>query len=118
LAPDIEVWLSGVELALAEFDQLDHLPPRILLCGGGSALPEIKKTLTESDWYKSSAFARKPSVDFISPKEVNRVIDSTGKLNSPQEITPMGLANLGLDIVGSQSLGENILQRLSRTLSV
>jgi len=30
----------------------------------------------------------------------------------------MGLANLGLDIIGSQSLGENILQRLSRTLSV
>ena len=81
-------------------------------------LPEIKQALAHSDWHKSSAFARKPSVDFISPNEVNRVIDSTGKLNSPQEITPMGLANLGLDIVGSQSLGENILQRLSRTLSV
>lgn len=118
LGPDIEVWLSGVELALAEFDQLDHLPPRILLCGGGSALPEIKEALGETDWHKSSAFARKPSVDFISPAEVNRVIDSTGKLTSPQDITPMGLANLGLDILGSQSLGENILQRLSRTLSV
>lgn len=118
LAGDIEVWLSGVELALGEFDQLDHLPPRILLCGGGSALPEIKKALTNEDWHKNSAFARKPSIDFVSPKEVNRVKDATGKLNSPQDITPMGLANLGLDIIGSQSLGENILQRLSRTLSV
>jgi cell division protein FtsA len=118
LAGDIEVWLSGVELALGEFDQLDHLPPRILLCGGGSALPEIKKALTKEDWHKNSAFARKPTIDFVSPKEVNRVKDATGKLNSPQDITPMGLANLGLDIIGSQSLGENILQRLSRTLSV
>jgi cell division protein FtsA len=118
LAGDVEVWLSGVELALAEFDQLDHLPPRILLCGGGSELPEIRKTLSKDDWYKNSAFARKPTVDFVSPKEVNRVKDATGKLNSPQDITPMGLANLGLDIIGSQSLGENILQRLSRTLSV
>ncbi|MEI6742082.1 MAG: cell division FtsA domain-containing protein [bacterium] len=118
LKSDIEVWLSGIELGLAEFDQLDHLPPRILLCGGGSALPEIKKALTNGDWYKSSAFARKPTVDFVSPEDVNRVRDSTGKLNSPQDITPMGLANLGLDIIGSQTLGENILQRLSRTLSV
>lgn len=118
LESDVEVWLSGVELGLAEFDQLDHLPPRILLCGGGSALPEIKKALNGSEWYKNSAFARKPTIDFVSPKEVNRVIDSTGKLNSPQDITPMGLANLGLDIIGSQTLGENILQRLSRTLSV
>ena len=118
LKSDIEVWLSGIELGLAEFDQLDHLPPRILLCGGGSALPEIKKALTDGDWYKSSAFARKPTIDFVSPEDVNRVRDSTGKLNSPQDITPMGLANLGLDIIGSQTLGENILQRLSRTLSV
>jgi len=118
LKSDIEVWLSGIELGLAEFDQLDHLPPRILLCGGGSALPEIKKALTSGDWYKSSAFARKPTIDFVRPEDVNRVRDSTGKLNSPQDITPMGLANLGLDIIGSQTLGENILQRLSRTLSV
>ena len=118
LKPDIGVWLSGIEIGLAEFDQLDHLPPRILLCGGGSALPEIKKALTTGDWHKSSAFARKPSVDFVTPKQVNRVIDLTGKLDSPQDITPMGLANLGLDIVGSKGLGENILQRLSRTLSV
>lgn len=118
LEADVEVWLSGVELSLAEFDQLDHLPPHILLCGGGSALPEIKKALARADWYKNSAFARKPTIDFVSPKEVNRVVDYTGKLNSPQDITSMGLANLALDIIGSQTIGENILQRLSRTLSV
>jgi hypothetical protein len=30
----------------------------------------------------------------------------------------MGLANLGLDIVGSSSIGENMLQRLSKTMSL
>ncbi len=118
LAGDVDVWLSGVELSLSEFDKLDHLPARILLCGGGSALPEIKKALSGSAWYKNLAFARKPKIDFVSPNEVNRVIDKTGKLTSPQDITPMGLANLGLDIVGSESIGENVLQRLSRTLSL
>lgn len=118
LKGDVEVWRSGVELSLSEFDKLDHLPARILLCGGGSALPEVKQALSDSAWYKSLPFARRPKIDFVSPEEVNRVIDKTSKLTSPQAITPMGLANLGLDIVGSENMGENVLQKLSRTLSI
>jgi cell division protein FtsA len=118
LSSDVETWLSGVELALGEFENLEHLPNRILLCGGGSALPEIKQALTHTDWYKSLPFTRKPSIDFVMPKQVSRVVDMTAQLNSPQDITPMGLANLGLDIVGSSSIGENMLQRLSKTMSL
>lgn len=118
LEGDIDVWLSGVELSLQEFDQLDHLPARILLCGGASALPEIKKALESPEWQKKLPFARKPKIDFVSPEEVSRVVDTTGKLINQQDITPMGLANLGLDIVGSENLSESIIQRLSRTLSL
>ncbi len=118
LSSDVDTWLSGVELALGEFENLEHLPNRILLCGGGSALPEIKHALTHTDWYKSLPFTRKPSIDFVMPKQVSRVVDMTGQLNSPQDITPMGLANLGLDIVGTSSVGENMLQRLSKTMSL
>lgn len=118
LKSDVETWISGVELGLGEFEGIEHLPNRILLCGGGSALPEIKHALSNTDWYKSLPFTRKPTIDFVKPTEVNRVIDRTDQLNSPQDITPMGLANLGLDIIGSQSAGENMLQRLSRTLSL
>ena len=117
LDTDVEVWLSGVELSLSEFDELDHLPNRILLCGGGSALPEIKKAL-QTEWYKDLPFARKPKIDFVAPADVNRVLDHTGRLTSPQDITPMGLANLALDIVGTEAKGEQLLQRLSRTLSI
>lgn len=118
LKSDVETWLSGVELALGEFDTIEHLPNRILLCGGGSALPEIKHALAGNDWYKDLPFTRKPTIDFIHPSQVNRVIDTTGKLTSPQDITPMGLANLGLDMIGESSAGENVLARLSRTLSL
>ncbi|QQS26755.1 rod shape-determining protein [bacterium] len=117
LETDVEVWLSGVELSLSEFDELDHLPNRILLCGGGSGLPEIKKAL-QTEWYKDLPFARKPKIDFVAPADVNRVLDHTGRLTSPQDITTMGLANLALDIVGSEPKGEQLLQRLSRTLSI
>lgn len=117
LESDVEVWLSGVELSLSEFDDLDHLPNRVLLCGGGSALPEIKKIL-QTEWYKELPFARKPKIDFVAPGDVNRVLDHTGRLTSPQDITSMGLANLALDIVGSEPKGEQLLQKLSRTLSI
>ena len=117
LAKDVDVWRSGVELSLSEFDELDHLPNRIMLCGGGSALPEIKEAL-QTAWHKQLPFARKPKIDFVAPADVNRVVDHTGKLTSPQDITSMGLANLALDIVGSEAKGEQLLERLSRTLSI
>ncbi len=112
---DINVWLSGVELSLAEFDKVDHLPAKILLCGGGTALPEIKKIL-QGDWYKRLPFARKPIVSHIEPEQVSRVIDKTGKLTSFADITPMGLANLGLDVINIGGLSDNMLQKLSKTL--
>jgi cell division protein FtsA len=113
---DIKVWLSGVELSLGEFDKVDHLPAKILLCGGGTGLPQIMTAL-KGDWYKNLPFARRPSVAHISPTEVNRVIDKTGKLTSFADITPMGLANLGLDNTGDSSLAENLIKRLGRAIS-
>src|SRR3546814_13222738 len=48
----LKVWSSGIEVALGEFDKLDHLPNRILLCGGGSSLDMLMEALRENDWYK------------------------------------------------------------------
>lgn len=112
---DLKVWLSGVELSLSEFDKMDHLPSKILLCGGGTGLPPIKEVL-QGDWYKKLPFARKPIVSHIDPSQVARVVDTTGQLKSFADITPMGLANLGLDVINTGSLSENMLQKLSKTL--
>ena len=51
-----DVWISGIELALAEFDKLDHLPHRLFLCGGGSSLDMLMSRLEEASWYKSLPF--------------------------------------------------------------
>lgn len=114
---DIQVWLSGVELSLAEFDRVDHLPAKILLCGGGTGLPQIAEALSGKDWYKQLPFAKKPVVDHISPKQVNRVIDQTGKLTSFADITPMGLANLGLDQVAGETATDSLMRKLARAIS-
>ncbi len=117
LENDVKVWLSGVELSLSEFDKVDHLPSKILLCGGGTGLPQIMTALRGRTWFKQLAFARQPSVSHISPKEVNRVVDTTGQLTSFADITPMGLANLGLDVIHSGGITDSIMAKLSRAIS-
>ncbi|MCA9325984.1 ethanolamine ammonia-lyase reactivating factor EutA [Candidatus Saccharibacteria bacterium] len=125
--PDIEkalektadVWISGIELALAEFDKLDHLPHRLFLCGGGSSLDMLMSRLEEASWYKSLPFTRKPSVHHIRPEQVVGIKDVTGKVNDHTFITAMGLLRVGLDTLqldGSQ--GGSIREKLDRMLSI
>jgi cell division protein FtsA len=112
LDADCQVWLSGVELALGEFGETDLLPSKILLCGGGSLLPEIKQYLETRDWVKRLPFARQPKVDFIRPSDVVNVTDETGKMTGAADITPMALANLGIDLAGESGVVEGILDRV------
>jgi len=116
LLADCKVWFSGVELTLEEFSQGELLPSRILLCGGASALPEIQETLKKTDWSSKIAFAKKPAVDFIRTEEVAKVKDTTGKLEDPQDITPMALANTALDFAGEENVVEGILNKVVKSL--
>jgi cell division protein FtsA len=99
LAKTARVWQSGVELALSEYDNLEHLPHHILLCGGGSSLELITEQLESAEWYRKLPFARKPYVHFISPEAVIGITDATGKLDDHTFITAMGLLRVGLDTV-------------------
>lgn len=111
LNDDCHVWLSAVELSLSEFADSDLLPHRIFLCGGGSGLPGIKKSLTTPNWRKNLPFAKDVEVNFLQPRDVINIIDRTGELRDPQDITPMGLANLALDLVGEEKVMAGILRR-------
>lgn len=117
----LEVWMSGVELALSEFDKLDHLPNRILLCGGGSSLDMLMDELSEKNWYTSLPFTRKPVVQHISPSQVSGIIDKTGAVNDHTFITAMGLLRVGMDTLGQQDPDNrqgSIKERINKILSV
>ena len=116
LKDDCYVWLSGIEISLSEFAENDLLPYKILLCGGGSALPGIKRALASSEWVKNLPFAKAPQVSFLQPRDVVRIADSTGELRNPQDVTPMGLANLALDIAGEERVLAGILKRAVETI--
>ena len=111
LDEDCQVWLDGIELSLQEFSESDLLPHKILLCGGGSALPGIKRFLGSAAWARNLPFAKMPSVSFLQPKDVVNIEDATGMLRNPQDVTPMGLANLALDLVGEEKVMSSMLRR-------
>jgi cell division protein FtsA len=112
LRGDTMVWLGGVELSLMEFSETDLLPSKILLCGGGSALPGIRKVLASQEWIRSLSFSKSPTVSFLQPGDVVKVFDGTKELRTPQDVTPMGLANLALEIAGEEKVMANILRRV------
>ena len=111
LEDDCRVWLSGIELSLSEFAEADLLPHRFFLCGGGSGLPGIKKALLSPEWCKNLPFAKVIEASFLQPRDVVNISDKTGALRDPQDITPMGLANLALDLIGEEKVMSGILRR-------
>jgi cell division protein FtsA len=109
---DILVWLSGVELALSEFSSTGTLPGKIFLCGGGSGLPGIRDALESSAWRRSLPFSDDIRVGYLQPKDVVKVLDETGELGNPQDITPLGLACLALaDAVEDDRMLTSLLRR-------
>lgn len=114
----MDVWLQGVELALSEFESVDHLPSKILLCGGGASLDRLVEALDGDDWYKELPFAKKPVVHHIKPSEVIGVTDKTGKITDHTFITAMGLLRVGYDTIMGVSESDNIKEKLNRILRI
>jgi hypothetical protein len=94
------------------------LPTKILLCGGGSQLPDLKVILSEQDWWKELSFARRPHVSFVHPHDLSSVTDKTNLLHSPQDITPLALAGLGVELSGEEQSLTTILRKVVRLMQV
>ena len=120
LTKTADVWIRGVELALSEFTQLDHLPYRMLLCGGGSSLDVLVDTIQKSDWYSELPFTRKPVIQHLHPEQVVGITDTTGEVTDHTFITAMGLLRVGLDTQQYAGSGgvDSIKEKIDRMLRV
>ena len=119
LIKTLSVWSSGISLALDEFTRLDHLPNRILLCGGGSSLQLLRDELSEGAWYKDLPFTKKPNVQFIAPAQVAGIRDTTNLVKDHTLITAMGLLRVGMDtVLQFEAESETIKGRFNRLLKL
>lgn len=114
----LDVWLAGVDLALGEFDSVDHLPNRILLCGGGASLKPLVTALETRDWYKDLPFTKRPTVQHIKPSDVVGIHDTTGSADDHTFITAMGLLRVGYDTMSGDDGSDTIKQKLNKLLRI
>ena len=114
----LDVWLAGVELALSEFESVDHLPNRILLCGGGASLDQLVEALATRDWYKELPFTKRPTVHHIKPSEVVGIEDVSGKASDHTFITAMGLLRVGYDTIMGGNDADSVKEKLNRILRI
>lgn len=118
LKKTLDVWLDGVELALSEFDSVDQLPTRILLCGGGASLEQLVEALSKEDWYEDLPFTKRPTIKHITPADVVGITDTTGQASDHTYITTMGLLRVGYDTMVGSDDAVNIKDKINRILRI
>ncbi len=119
LMKTLDVWTSGVELALSEFNKLDHLPHRLFLCGGGSSLDMLMERLEKDRWFSELPFTKKPIVQHIQPDQVVGIVDKTGNVTDHTFITAMGLLRVGVDTMQfAMGPGDSVREKIDKMLRV
>ncbi|MFH0838014.1 MAG: hypothetical protein V1880_02000, partial [Patescibacteria group bacterium] len=81
-------------------------------------LGEIKETLNETKWYKKLQFARTPQASYMKPSDVGNVIDETKKIKDQQDITPMSLVNIGIELAGEETVTQKALRKVIGIMKV
>lgn len=98
LSKDSLIWAQGVELSLAEIEDLDQYPPVFYICGGGSGLPEIKESLQEYAWLQTLPFAKHPKIEYLYPKQLEDINDVSRSITGPEDVAPLALARMYFEL--------------------
>ncbi len=121
ISRNLSVWMTGVEIALEEFNNVGSLPRNILLCGGGASLSLLQESLAVSDWYKSLPFSRRPIVHLIDADELPSMnMDSLNKKERESLdhsfATALGLLRVGVDTLASMPEENKLKAKIAKLL--
>lgn len=94
-----ELWSEALAISLEDLAEGDRIPSKIMLCGGGSSLPDVTKILKSAVWSKDLGMSNNVSVRNININDVKMISDSTGKITDHKFITALGLLRVGHDVI-------------------
>ena len=118
ISRNLSVWLTGVEVALEEFENVGSLPRNILLCGGGAGLSLLQETLAISDWYENLPFSRRPLIHLIEVTDLPNLIikdNFTSNLDHSYA-TALGLLRVGVDTLAGAPPENKLRARIAKLL--
>lgn len=113
---NLEVWISGVQLALEEFDLLEVLPNKILLCGGGAGLVPLQELLATADWYVDLPFSRRPVVHLVDSSDLPGIVNRSPAELDHSFVTAVGLLRVALDTLAGAPDEGGLKAKLSKVL--
>lgn len=121
LSRNLSVWMTGVEVALEEFESVGSLPRNVMLCGGGASLSLLQEKLAISDWYTNLPFSRRPIIHLI---DVNELPDLDTGLLSAEGLgeldhsfaTALGLLRVGVDTLAGAPEENKLRAKISKLL--
>ena len=116
IVANLSVWLSGVEIALEDFNHVDVLPNKILLCGGGAGLTRLQEDLATTDWYKELPFARRPVIHLLDDPDIPGIVNATDEDLDYSLITAFGLLRVALDTLAGESDEKGLRSKLAKIL--
>ena len=116
LKPTLDVWLKGIRVSLGEFDWLDYLPDRIMLCGGGASLKSLRQALAQSSWQQQLPFSKIPKAKLMTTDAVWSFADHTGQVTDHTLITALGLARVAHDTLATINQQSKLLAKVSKAL--
>ena len=121
LSRNLSVWLTGVEVALEEFNQVGSLPRNILLCGGGASLSLLQETLAISDWYEGLPFSRRPTIHLIDVQDLpnldTSILNAEGLSSLDHSFaTALGLLRVGVDTLAGAPPENKLKAKISKLL--
>lgn len=116
ISHNLSVWLTGVEVALEEFNSTSSLPRNILLCGGGASLSPLQESLAISDWYKDLPFSRRPIIHLMETAELPNLIIEDDITLDHSFATALGLLRVGMDTLAGAPEETGLRAKISKLL--
>ncbi len=113
---NVDVWLGGVELALGDFQNVEMLPGKILLCGGGAGLSAIQEALAVRDWYGELPFSRRPVIHLLDDVDIPGIKNGTEVDLDYSYITAFGLLRVALDTLAGSEEGTGLRAKIAKIL--
>ena len=116
ISRNLSVWMTGVEVALEDFDSLGSFPRNILLCGGGASLSLLQEELAISDWYKSLPFSRRPIIHLMDVSELPNLLKDEDFELDHSFATALGLIRVGADTLAGAPEENKLKARIAKLL--
>ncbi|MBD3281064.1 hypothetical protein GF389_06150 [Candidatus Dojkabacteria bacterium] len=92
VSKDIGVWTEGIEISLAEFEEIESFPTQMYFSGGGSILPDIRTGLMSHPWLQVLPFTKFPKMEYLFPNQLEGINDKTKTMIDQSDIAPAALA--------------------------